>query len=435
MGNDILLATKKIRYAETDPIRQINADICVAGAGISGLSAALESAQAGKKVLLLDGQGQLGGQTYNSCIGCFCGFYSNGDPGYQLTHGIADSLFRDLKALGGLFENPIGMTRVPYYDETMFLRWAEKQVLKAGIQVLLGAVIRRVVMQGRRITEIHVATRYGDMVVKADGFVDASGDAVVGWLAGLSCNIPENGTVLGSEMFILEGIDFSSAVPSEEELMKKMEQCAGKYGLIRKKGLMFYTPERANGTAYGNMTHVDTPLDPLKASMIALTGKDQADKVVHFLKQEYPANFSHANVRTYGQTGIRQTRWISGCTQLSLNDVRTGKRFDDAIARTAWPVELHNDEGGYIWEIFDDEHVHYIPLGSLISPEADNYAACGRCIDADIAALSSVRVMGPCTATGAAAAHALMLAGKGSVHEINISELQKRLSDNINRCD
>ena len=435
MSEGILLATKTIRNSETNPDWRINADICVAGAGISGLSAALEAARAGKKVILLDSQGQLGGQTYNSCIGCFCGFYSNGDPGYQLTHGIADTLFRDLKAQGGLFENPIGITRVPYYDETLFLRWAEKQVLAAGIQALLGAVIRRVVMKNRRITEIHAATRYGDVVINADGFVDASGDAVVGWLAGLSCNIPEKGSIFGSVMFILEGIDFSSAVPSEEELMQKMEQCVGKYGLTRKKGLMFYTPCRANGTAYGNMTHVDTPLDPIKASMIAITGKDQADKVVNFLKQEYPANFSRSSIRTYGQTGIRQTRWISGRTQLSLDDVRTGKRFDDAVARTAWPVELHNDEDGYVWEVFDDNHVHYIPLGSLISPEADNYAACGRCIDADIAALSSVRVMGPCAATGAAAAHALALAGKGSVHEINILELQNRLSDNLNRCD
>jgi hypothetical protein len=98
-------------------------------------------------------------------------------------------------------------------------------------------------------------------------------------------------------------------------------------------------------------------------------------------------------------------------------------------------VELHNDEDGYVWEVFDKDHVHYIPLGSLLSPEADNYAACGRCIDADIAALSSVRVMGPCAATGAAAAHALILAGEGSVHEINIPELQKRVSDNLTRCD
>ena len=73
----------------------------------------------------------------------------------------------------------------------------------------------------------------------------------------------------------------------------------------------------------------------------------------------------------------------------------------------------------------------YIPLSSMISPEADNYAAAGRCIDADVTALSSVRVMGPCAATGVAAAHALDLAGDGSVHQIDLAELRKRLERNL----
>ena len=55
--------------------------------------------------------------------------------------------------------------------------------------------------------------------------------------------------------------------------------------------------------------------------------------------------------------------------------------------------------------------------------EADNVVAAGRCIDADLAALSSVRVMGPCIAMGAAAAHALDLAGSGSVHQIDTAAL------------
>ena len=79
--------------------------------------------------------------------------------------------------------------------------------------------------------------------------------------------------------------------------------------------------------------------------------------------------------------------------------------------------------------------MHYIPLGSLIPAEADNLLAAGRCIDADLAALSSVRVMGPCMAMGAAAAHALDLAGSGSVQQIDIAALQRRLTDNLDRKD
>ena len=72
----------------------------------------------------------------------------------------------------------------------------------------------------------------------------------------------------------------------------------------------------------------------------------------------------------------------------------------------------------------------------MIPAEGDNVVAAGRCIDADLPALSSVRVMGPCMAMGAAAAKALDLAGTGSVHQIDIAALaEARPADNVERND
>ena len=180
-----------------------------------------------------------------------------------------------------------------------------------------------------------------------------------------------------------------------------------------------------------NLTHVETPLDPVAASHNALLGKAQADGALHFLKSEYPKAFGKARVRSYGLPGIRQTRWIHGRQQLTVDDVRNGTRFADAVARTAWPIELHDSPQGYVWEPFADDHMHYVPFGSLVPSEADNIVAVGRCIDGDTAALSSVRVMGPCIAMGAAAAHALDLAGSGSVQQIDVAALGKRVRDNV----
>ena len=76
-----------------------------------------------------------------------------------------------------------------------------------------------------------------------------------------------------------------------------------------------------------------------------------------------------------------------------------------------------------------------MPYGSLTPPDVDNLIAAGRCLDGDVAAHSSVRVMGPSMAMGAAAAHGLDLAGAGSVHQIDMDELQERIKDNIVRTD
>ena len=88
-------------------------------------------------------------------------------------------------------------------------------------------------------------------------------------------------------------------------------------------------------------------------------------------------------MRSYGLPGIRQTRWIVGREQLTVDDVRAGTKFPDAVARTAWPIELHDSPQGYVWEPFGDDHMHYVPFGSLVPAEADNIVAAGRCIDGD----------------------------------------------------
>ena len=150
-----------------------------------------------------------------------------------------------------------------------------------------------------------------------------------------------------------------------------------------------------------------------------------------FLKTEFPQAFREARVRAYGLPGIRQTRWIVGCHHLTVDEVRQGVKFEDSIARTAWPLEQHHNVEGYVWEPFDADHVHYVPLRSMTPPDVDNLVAAGRCIDGDATALSSVRVMGPCIAMGAAAAHALDIAGTGSVHAIDLAALRKRIAQNV----
>jgi flavin-dependent dehydrogenase len=421
-------ATRIVRRDKGAPTRTLEVEICVLGAGIAGVSAALEAAWLGRKVALVDGLPALGGQAVNSIIGTFCGLYSNGADGYQLTHGIADGILHDLGREGALHYRRGPPHTVVLYDEIALSRWINTAVREAGITTVLGAVLREVAWDGRRIARLGLATRYGDLALAAGGFVDASGDAALAWQAGLDCREAADGPIYGTQMLVLEGID-EAAQPTREALSARIKERAAAAGLVRHDGFAFVFPGR--GTALVNLTHVETPLDPVAASANALAGRVQADRVVEFLKHEYPAAFGKACVRAYGFPGIRQTRWIVGRRQLTADEVRNGVRFADAVARTAWPIELHDRPEGYQWEPFGADHMHYVPFASMVPPEADNLVAAGRCIDGDVAALSSVRVMGPCIAMGAAAAHALDLAGAGSVHQIDSDALAMRVRENV----
>jgi hypothetical protein len=430
---NIKTATRIVRR-EGAMARCIDADICVVGAGIAGISAALEAARLGKNVALIDGLHALGGQAVNSVIGTFCGLFSNGYSGYQLTHGVADGILRDLGAEGALHYRHGGPsnTTVVQYDEVALARWVEREVSAAGITVLLGAVMRDVARDGRRIRAIGLATRYGDVSVAATGFVDATGDAALAWNAGLACREAADGPIYGTQMVVVEGID-EAHQPGRPDVAARLKQKAKDYGLMRESGFAFVFPGKS--IALVNMTHVETPLDAVAMTAKSLEGKQQADCAVAFLRSEYPAAFGKARIRSYGALGIRQTRWIVGCQQLTVDDVRAARTFPDAVARTGWPIELHDTPQGHVWEPFGDGHLHYVPMGSLVSPECDNMVAAGRNIDGDVAALSSVRVMGPCIAMGAAAAHALDLAGSGSVHQIDTTALRARVRDNVERTD
>ncbi|WP_105383904.1 FAD-dependent oxidoreductase [Neorhizobium alkalisoli] len=423
--------TRIVRREKAAPFRKLKADICVVGAGIAGISAALEAARLGRTVVIVDGQAALGGQAVNSIISTFCGLFSNGTHGYQFTHGVADQLLAYLETQDKAVHYRHGPnTTVVYYDEVVLGRWMESSVLDAGIQVVLGATILDVHVEGRRIVQTDFMTRYGGVSVEATGWVEASGDAALVWQAGFACREPERGGVFGTQMVVLENID-EAKQPTRYEIADRMKDKAASYGLLRREGLGFTIPGR--GIAAMNMTHVETPLDPVEASKKALEGKDQAARAVEFLKTEFPECFGNARIRSFGLPGIRQTRWIAGRHHLTVDEIQAGTRFDDAVARTAWPIELHDHGDGHHWITFDKDHTHYIPLGSLTPDECDNVAAAGRCIDADSAALSSVRVMGPCIGMGMAAANALDLAGTGSVHQIDLAALRERVSDNVEK--
>ncbi len=427
-----LIPTRTVRRDAERAPTVVKADIAVLGAGISGVAAALEAAKLGRKVVIVDGAPALGGQAIGSIIGTLIGLYTHGPNAYQITHGIADDLIRDLTAEGSLLR--MHRSTVTFqYDEVRLGRWMERKVEEAGVQAIVGAVLTGVAFRNRRVQHIELATRFGSVRVQADGYVDASGDGTLCYEAGLPVREPR-APVYGSLNFLIEGYDLEAVKGFDiEAVRKRLATHGAPYGLVRHDGWLMHFP--AKNFMLANITHFETPVSPLATATMVFEGRRQADAILRFLRAEYPHIFANARIRAYGNPGLRQTRWIVGRRQLTVEDSRTGSRPPDAAARCAWWVELHDTKELVHWEQFPDNHVYYIPLSCMVPADADNIVVSGRCVDADSHALSAIRVMGPCIAMGTAAAHALDLAGTRPVHEIDLDQLQTRLHDNLERKD
>ncbi|MDB6047116.1 MAG: FAD-dependent oxidoreductase [Gammaproteobacteria bacterium] len=427
-----LIPTRTTRRNGERTLTTVKADLCVLGAGISGVSAALEAAKLGRKVVIVDGAPALGGQAIGSIIGTLIGLYTHGPQAYQITHGIADDLIRDLTAEGSLLR--MHRSTVTFqYDEVRLGRWMESKIEAAGIKAVVGAVLTDVAFKNRRVQHVDFATRFGGLRVEADGFIDSSGDATLCFEAGLPVREPE-APVYGSLNFLIEGYDLEAVKDlNMEDVRKRLKTHGAAYGLVRHDGWLMHFPGKSFMLA--NINHFETPVNPLATATMVFEGRRQADAIISFLRAEYANIFANARVRVYGNPGLRQTRWIVGTRQLTVDDIRKAARPADAAARCAWWVELHDTKELVHWEQFPDNHVYYIPLSCMVPADADNIVVAGRCVDADSHALSAIRVMGPCIAMGTAAAHALDLARTGSVHDIELSKLQKRLYDNLERKD
>ncbi|HZQ59786.1 MAG TPA: FAD-dependent oxidoreductase [Casimicrobiaceae bacterium] len=420
------------RRRESGEHLALECDLCVVGSGAAGAAAAIEAGRLGLDVVLVDGAPQVGGQATGAIIDTFCGFYSVGPQPELLTFGIAEEIVRDLTASDSMARiEGRRNTIILYYRHTALQRWIEDALVAARVTVLTGALLREARLDSQRIRSLSTVTRYGEVDIRARNYVDASGDAALTWIAGLAVHEPAHETIYGSQNGIVRGVDVAALdrAGGPEIVKERVAQKAQQYGLERKDAFVYVLP--GTDQALVNMTHLATPLDPMGASRMVIEGHEAMDRSLVFLKAEFPDIFGRASIDRYGMPGVRQTRWIKGRYQLTVDDVRSGRAFPDAIARCAWGIELHNTPEGTYWEGFPDGHVHYIPYRSMLHAEADNLLAAGRCIDGDVLALSSVRVMGPCIAMGTAAAHAAHLAGAAPVSEVDVDALRRRVARNL----
>jgi len=205
---------------------------------------------------------------------------------------------------------------------------------------------------------------------------------------------------------------------------------AGRLQLPREDVLFFATPNEEEVSV--NSTRVTRVLgtDVWDLSYAEWTSRRQMRQIASFLR-EYVPGFEDAYVVQSGvNVGVRETRRIVGEYQLNVEDVLGARKFDDAIARGAYPVDIHNPKGsGTVLKRLPPGEAYDVPLRCLLPRNTERLIVAGRCISGTHEAHSSYRVMPIVMATGQAAGVCAALAARqgGEPRDVPIRAVQREL--------
>jgi hypothetical protein len=392
--------------------RAVNYDVVVVGGGAAGLAAAIAAGSANARTALVERYGFLGGMATAGMVSTICGLYHrapSGDP-EPLNEGFADTFARRLSAMPGC-QKPVRRGRgfvLPYTPFAFGCLADELVAAVPQLDVYLHAYL--VAVEGRpdQIDALRVRTWERPRELRASVVVDASGDAAVADQAGAATlTAPPTERQLPSLVFVLQQVDTAALGPGPRVAVLRTLLAAERDGqLPRGASNLTLAPSPQPGELIGKLALggvADEPSDRRDFLTAAeQEGRRRVLAVTEFLKTLPP--FGRAFVsHVAAQVGVRESRRVIGRYQLTREDVLSGRKFADGVARASWPIELWQEgQLGATYEYLEDGQTYEIPLRSLQARDVDNLFVAGRCMSATHEALGSARVIGTCLATGEA---------------------------------
>lgn len=413
----------------------LKTEVLVIGGGSAGSTAAIASGKEGKKTLLVERYGFLGG-TSTTILDTFYGFFIPGKSGRKVVGGIPDILLKKLSDRNAMLLRPNTYgagTGVTYDPEILKVVW-EELMSEANVDVLLHSFVADVTQKDGRITGVIVVNKSGFTMIEADIIIDASGDADVTALAGypfdgIGSHIPVQSL---TTTFRVGNVDEArTKLFTKNQMWDWMKQAnqSGKYHLPREEGSVHITT--LPGVMATNMVRlaIPDPTDIIELSKAEILGRRQALEYFRFMKDFLPGYENSVFLNFSTQIGVRETRRIIGEYTLTKEDVLEARKFEDAIVLCGAPIEDHHNQTGTKWEYLEEGKTYQVPYRCLIPKDSTNLLVAGRCLSATHDAHASVRSMGQCMGMGQAAGVAASLAIDQQCNpiDINIEMLQRKL--------
>ncbi len=430
-----------------EPARQVplygEYEVTVLGGGPAGIVAAAAAARAGRRTLLIERYGFLGGMGTAAGVTNFCGLHGNVHGEHRrLVQGLASELLARIDRLDGLNKPHLILGKVfaQAYDTAAYKIAADDLLASHKVDILFHALGAGVVMdESRRIDALMVETKAGRQAVRSEIFIDCSGDGDLAAWAGAPYEVGDaHGHPLYPSMMLrLNGIDPARAGEAWRTIPQLMAQALAKgtHRFPRKSAIV--RPQRHGIEWRVNFTqvaredgHAINGIDPDDLTRGEIEGRRQALAAFEFLRT-VPGFEESYIVDLPPQLGIRETRRITGGYRLSGEDVLGCASFADSVGVNGWPIEAHvpGDVVFTFPPIPESRGYNELPYRMLVPEGVDNLLVAGRCASMTHEGQSAARVSGACFVMGEAAgsAAALALSGNHIPRDISVENLQETL--------
>ena len=416
-----------IQYSQSLPLYG-QYDVAVIGGGPAGCCAAMAAARRGKKVLLVESTGTLGGMATSAMVGPFMTNYDkNGEE--QTVGGLFSEIVDRLAAKGAAYQ-PSGIetnsvytsfiTRyhhhVTPFDSFQLEIVLDDMVREAGVSVLCYTQFADCITENGEISAVILNALEGLVAVKATQFIDCTGIAALATSAGVPTykgdeerGIPQPGTL----MFEVGGVNDNAFVGRPQKPVKAYRTTTP--GRYKVNHYHVYDVDAANSKSMTE-AHREARGQVLDAFAVLHDGTP---------------GFEKAELLKVASTlGVRECRHIEGEYKITVKDVSEGVKFDDRIAVYGFGMDVHNRTPAESCNFKIESAVkYYIPYRSLIPKNCKNLLVAGKTLSCESQAVGGMRCMPAAMAMGQAAGNAAAMAIDGGigVREIDVAALQASL--------
>ena len=426
-------------------------DIVVVGGGTSGCAAAFTAGMLGLKVLLLEKNIHLGGAITSGLVIPVMHSGNN-----QINTVFYKSLITELQTIGGqtTYQNNSG-----WFNPELTKIALDNLMRKASVEVRFNTTAHSIITDNREIKTIYINNNLlsvynytidtnkntglsGDLLfepIEARYIIDATGNCEIGKI--LNCNFLENKNEYQpvSLRFIMSGVDnksfadwickldtdrnvtssevidgithFSTAYTWDTDkkwALAPIFDSAVEDGVLKdtdRNYFQLFSVAGTNDSVAFNCPRLPKSIDPTDIKQVS-NALNEARQTILRLSQfcrNYLPGFEKSYISNIADAlGIRVSNRIRGKYVYTEEDLLSGKKFDNPVLISNYPVDIHSSSKNE--STLKHVNEYQLPIESLMSYDFDNLFIVGRCISAEYNAQAALRVQSSCFSMGEAAA-------------------------------